>query len=94
MVFASDIGNVILELAEQRGSGKAFFLAEVAQLIDRGNREAQMEQIQLVAESLIREGQIISAKTELGTETAYAKSLPSIMSNSSYMTTPPSENHF
>jgi len=60
MVFADDIRKAILLLADQRGVGNRFSSAEVAQLIDPENWLKQMEQVELVAETLVREGQLIS----------------------------------
>lgn len=76
MVFADDIRKAILKLAEQRGPGKLFYPVEVAKLIDPDNWVKQVEQVNLVAESLIREGQIIAAKTGRALEKAYAKRQP------------------
>ncbi len=73
MVFADDIRKIILQLADQHGPGNAFYPAEVAQRIDPVDWVKQMEQVKLVAEALISEGQIIATKSGTGIETAYAK---------------------
>lgn len=74
MVFAGDIRNAILKMANQRGPGNVFYSAEVARLIDQENWKDQVEQVQLVAESLIHEGKIIEARSEKIVDTAYSKS--------------------
>ena len=73
MVFSGDIRNGILKMANQRGPGNVFYPAEVARLIDQENRKEQIEQVQLVAETLIQEGYIISSETGNEGETAYTK---------------------
>jgi hypothetical protein len=73
MIFAEDIRNAILKLAAQRGPEKLFYPREVAKMIDPENWIAQVEQVNLVAESLIREGQITAAPTDQVIEKAYTK---------------------
>jgi hypothetical protein len=72
MVFANDIRRVILELADQRGSDM-FSSAEVARLIDSENWVKQVEQVELVAEALVRQGQIISTTAGSQDEKNYTK---------------------
>ncbi len=73
MIFADDIRKAILKLANQRGPGEAFYPAEVARIIDPENWAKQVEQVKLVAESLIHEGQIISTVKGKSFETSYSK---------------------
>jgi hypothetical protein len=72
MVFATDIRKAILKLANQRGVGGMFYPQEVAKLLDSENWPKIIEQVKLVAESLIKEGQIASVGTE-NVENAYTK---------------------
>lgn len=58
MVFAEEIRNTILRLAEQHGSEKSFAAADVAREIDRQHWPQLMDQVKLVADSLIKEGKI------------------------------------
>jgi hypothetical protein len=73
MIFAEDIRNAILKLAAQRGPGQPFYSGEVAKLVDPENWITQVEQVNLVAESLIREGEITAAPTDQVIGKAYAK---------------------
>lgn len=63
MVFAEDIRRAILALADQRGSGNLFYPAEVARLIDAEDWAKQVDQVELVAESLIQEGQLVAERS-------------------------------
>lgn len=64
MVFATDIRKAILILADQRGAGGRFYPQEVAKILDDKNWPKLIEQVKLVAESLIQEGHIEPARTE------------------------------
>ena len=74
MVFANDIRQAILTLADQR-VGEIFYLREVAKLIDSENWARLIDQVKLVAESLIEEGRITPVGTD-NPERAYTKKLP------------------
>ncbi len=73
MIFADDIRKAILKLANQRGPGELFYPAEVARIMDPENWAKQVEQVTLVAESLIQEGQIVSTDNGKSFETSYSK---------------------
>jgi len=73
MVFAEDIRKAMLTLADQRGPGNLFYPSEVARLIDSENWTTQMDQVQLVAEALIQEGQLVASRAGKP-DTAYSKS--------------------
>jgi hypothetical protein len=75
MVFATDIRKAILTLADQRVGGM-FYAQEVAMLLDPENWPKLIDQVKLVAESLIKEGQIAPAQTQ-SIEKAYTK--PSLL---------------
>jgi len=74
VVFASDIRKAILSLASKRGAGNAFYPVEVARRVDPENWQSLIDQVQLVADSLISEGQIKISKSGQALETAYTKS--------------------
>lgn len=73
MVFAEDIRKAILALADQRGPGNLFYPSEVARIIDAENWAKQVDQVQLVAESLIQEGQLVVTRSGK-LDVAYSKS--------------------
>ena len=73
MVFAEDIRKAVLKLANQRGPGNVFYASEVARLIAVENWVKQVDQVRLVAETLVHEGHIISSETGKEGETAYTK---------------------
>jgi hypothetical protein len=73
VVLANDIRNAILNLANKNGSRNLFYPAEVAKYVDSDNWESHIEQVQLVADSLMREGQIEILKTGRLVEIAYTK---------------------
>jgi len=58
MVFADDIRQKILKLAEERGSDRSFAPWEVAREVDQKNWRMIVDQVVLVASVLIREGKI------------------------------------
>jgi hypothetical protein len=58
MIYADDIRKTILKVAEERGLNKTFETADVAQKIDRENWMSIMQQVNLVADTLIKEGKI------------------------------------
>ena len=58
MVFADDIRQKILKLAEERGSDRSFAPWEVARAVDQKNWRMIVDQVVLVASILIREGKI------------------------------------
>jgi hypothetical protein len=64
MVFADDIRKEILRLADERGREKTFRPSDVARAVDEKNWRILLEQVRLVADSLIQEGKIIA--TEAG----------------------------
>ncbi|HEY9009251.1 DUF3253 domain-containing protein [Ohtaekwangia sp.] len=63
MVFADDIRKVILKLAEERGTEKTFDPSDVARAIDQQNWSLLIDQVELVANTLIREGKIIALQS-------------------------------
>jgi hypothetical protein len=75
VVFANDIRKTILTLADLRGPGNLFYPVEVAKHLDPKNWQALIDQVQLVADSLISEGQIKVTKSGTVPETAYTKSI-------------------
>lgn len=64
MVFAEEIRNKILRFAEQRGPKHAFDITEVARSVDPENWPDLMEQVRLVASSLVKEGKIVVIEPE------------------------------
>jgi hypothetical protein len=62
VVFADDIRKVILRLADERGREKTFRPSDVARAVDEKNWKILLEQVRLVAVSLIHEGKIIATK--------------------------------
>jgi hypothetical protein len=63
MVYAEDIRRAILELAEQRGPEGTFRPSDVARAIDEKNWKVLIDQVRLVADSLIHEGKIIATES-------------------------------
>ncbi|SKC73381.1 DUF3253 domain-containing protein [Ohtaekwangia koreensis] len=62
MVFADDIRKTILKLADERGAEKTFCPSDVAQAIDQKNWQMLVDQVELVASTLIQEGKIIATQ--------------------------------
>lgn len=62
MVFAEDIRNTILKLADERGPENTFDPAEVARCVDRENWALLLDQVQFVASVLVKEGKIIATQ--------------------------------
>jgi Protein of unknown function (DUF3253) len=60
MIFADDIKQRILKLAEERGPRKTFSASEVAKQVDPHNWLSLIDQIDLVADVLVKEGKITS----------------------------------
>lgn len=58
MVFADEIRNTILRLADQRGHSNFFYDIEVARIVGRENWKGLLDQVRLVADVLVREGKI------------------------------------
>ncbi|RAW03296.1 DUF3253 domain-containing protein [Pseudochryseolinea flava] len=58
MVFAEEIRKTILRLAEETGKERSFAPADVARAIDQQNWPLLIDQVKLVAETLIKEGKI------------------------------------
>ena len=73
LVFANDIRKAILTLADKRGPGISFYPVEVAKRLDPENWQALIDQVHLVADSLIQEGQISASQSGRALETAYTK---------------------
>jgi hypothetical protein len=73
LVFANDIRKAILTLANMRGPGNLFYPAEVAKRVDSENWVTLIDQVHLVADSLISEGKIVVSKSGKAFETAYTK---------------------
>jgi len=63
MVFAEDIRKTILRLADERGPKKTFGPSDVARAVDEHNWKMLLDQVRLVAVTLIREGKIIATKS-------------------------------
>jgi hypothetical protein len=63
MVFADDIRKTILKLADERGPEKTFGPSDVARAVDRHNWRMLLDQVRLVASTLIHEGKIIATKS-------------------------------
>lgn len=72
MIFANDIKESILKIAKNRGVGKFFYPSEVAREIDPENWVKQIASVELVAETLIREGVLLAAKSGEAEEKGYA----------------------
>lgn len=66
MVFAEDIRKEILRLAEERGREKTFRPSDVARAVDEKNWRVLLEQVRLVAETLIHEGKIVDINQSKG----------------------------
>lgn len=62
MVFAEDIRKVILKLADERGTEKTFRPSDVARAMDEKNWRVLLEQVNLVATTLIHEGKITATR--------------------------------
>lgn len=73
MVFTEDIRKTILQLANECGPGKLFYPSEVAKIIDHDNWPRIIDQVELVAASLIDEGKILLTTSSKGEELAYTK---------------------
>jgi hypothetical protein len=58
MVFADEIRNTILRLAEEHGSEKSFEPADVARALDQQHWPQLLDQVKLVADAMIKEGKI------------------------------------
>jgi hypothetical protein len=58
MVFADEIRKAILRLADEGGPEKSFAPADVARALDHQNWPQLVDQVALVADIMIREGQI------------------------------------
>lgn len=63
MVIAEDIKQIILSMADQRGS-EVFYATEVARQVDPINWKNLMGQVTLVAGVLIKEGKIKSMNSD------------------------------
>lgn len=64
MIFANDIRQAILKLAEERGTSHAFSPTEVAQAMDKDNWHTLTEQVKLVAGVLVQEGKLVFIKSD------------------------------
>lgn len=58
MTFAEDIRKTILSLADEKGPGKSFGAVEIAKRVSRENSPALLEQVWIVASTLVKEGKI------------------------------------
>lgn len=58
MTFAEDIRKTILSLAEEKGPGRSFGTVEIAKRVSRENSPALLEQVWIVASTLVKEGKI------------------------------------
>lgn len=65
MVHADHIRETILRLADERGKERPFLLAEAAREVDRENWRMLLDQVKLVAVTLVQEGKLaVAPKTE------------------------------
>lgn len=58
MVSAEEIRNIILRMADKKGSGNPFYAVDVAKAVDQENWENLLGHVRLVADVLIKEGKI------------------------------------
>jgi hypothetical protein len=58
MIYADDIRKTILTIAEEYGPDHAFDSSEVARKMDQENWRGLIQQVNIVADVLIREGKI------------------------------------
>jgi hypothetical protein len=70
MIFAEEIRKTILRLAEETGKERSFAPADVARALDQHNWPNLIDQVKLVAETLIKEGKIESIGVKNSPETA------------------------
>ena len=75
MVFADEIRKTILRLADEAGLDKSFAPADVARAIDQKNWQLLLDQVKLVADSLIKEGKITQARAVNPGESVHFKKL-------------------
>jgi len=74
MVFAEEIRKTILKLAEERGSENSFAPADVARVIDQHNWQHLLDQVRLVADSLVKEGKITASPSASSESMRFKKS--------------------
>jgi hypothetical protein len=63
MIYADDIRRTILSIAEEHGDN-SFAPSDVARKMDHENWRGLIQQVNIVAEVLIREGKIIIENSE------------------------------
>jgi hypothetical protein len=73
VVFADDIRREILRLADERGRKKTFRPSDVARAVDEKNWKILLEQVRLVAVSLIHEGKIIATRSGKAVDVSQSK---------------------
>jgi sialic acid synthase SpsE len=73
MVFAEEIRNTILKLAEERGTERTFAPADVARAMDEKNWFQLIDQVKFVASVLIDEGKIIARETRENVHSEFSK---------------------
>ena len=64
MISTEDIREKILEMAQNGKEKKAVRLTEVARELSSDNWRNSMVQVQLVADTLVKEGKIVSIQNE------------------------------
>lgn len=63
MIDAGDIKTKILEMANNLGPDKSVGLTDIARAVDSNNWKNLVQPVKLVVDSLVREGKIITTKT-------------------------------
>jgi hypothetical protein len=63
VVLAEDIRRVILKLADERGREGTFCTSDIARAVDQKNWKILLEQVRLVAGTLIHEGKIAATRS-------------------------------
>lgn len=76
MVFAEEIRKEILQIAAKRGPSRPFNAAEVARSVDPENWQGLVEQVRLVAATLVKEGKIAVREAGTFNEMFSLRSLP------------------
>jgi hypothetical protein len=73
MVFAEEIRQAILRVADERGPDKTFELVDVARSMDAKNWPQLVDQVKFVAGIMMNEGQIIARKTASNNPQEFSK---------------------
>lgn len=64
MVFAQDIRETIIRMANECGHTRPFRSSDVARHVDPENWKSTLEQVRLVADSLVQEGILIALQSD------------------------------